>query len=257
MTMKHPEQNFGGFLDSYDAERRPIGERVAKTSLYNMRAHALVLDEAIGLSPNKSETDNMRAMDQYFDSSDRDQGSTMRQEVDKAMNDLDVEFYAHGAEVGWFYDFVYDGTYGCSKDNEVNPQLKPDGEMELCTYHPTLRPGSQLPHVCLKDKGSGERVSTRELIAIDRFVLLGMSDNWRNVKHPLVEVRVVDEHNGDLMDSEGAWKRRCSDFEDSGAVLVRPDTIIAYRFLDDRILQEADFQVKFSGIVEMTLRLGR
>lgn len=257
MTMKHPEQNFGGLLDSYDAERRPIGERVAKTSLYNMRAHALVLDEAIGLSPSKSESDNMRAMDQYFDSSDRDRGLAKRQEVEKAMKDLDVEFYAHGAEVGWFYDFEYDGTYGCSKDNEVNHQLKPDGEMESCTYHPTLRPGSQLPHAWLKGKGSSDRISTRKLIAIDRLVLLGMSDSWRNVKHPLIDVRVVDEHDGDLMDSEGAWKRCFSDFEDSGAVLVRPDTIIAYRFLDDSILREADLSVKVGSIVETVLRLER
>lgn len=254
--MKHADQDFGGLLDSYDRERRPVGERVAKTSLYNMRAHALVLDEAIGLSPTQSEAENIQAMDEYFDISDEDQGLAKRQEVEKAMKDLDIEFYAHGAEVGWYYDFSYHSTYGDSEDEGANPQLRSDGEMELCTYHPNLRPGSQLPHAYLTGKTNGKRISTRELIVKDKLILLAMSADWRKIMHPYVEVRVVDEHNGDFIDVEGAWKRICSDLEQPGALVVRSDTIIAYRFLNDNILQAADAEVQFGSIVETILKLG-
>ena len=64
LALERPNESGERLLDSYDTERRPIGERVAKTSLYNMQAHALVLDQAIGLSPDKSESDNISAMDQ-------------------------------------------------------------------------------------------------------------------------------------------------------------------------------------------------
>ena len=256
MAIKHPKRALEGLLDSYDAERRPIGERVAKTSLYNMRAHALVLDEAIGLSPTKSEADNMRAMDEYFDASDKHRGLVKRQEVDKAMEALDVEFYAHGAEVGWFYDFDYKGTYGDPANKDANPQLKPDGEMELCAYHPSIRPGSQLPHTWLIDEGSSKRISSRALMVNDKLVLLGMSASWRKITHPLLEVK-IDGHGGDLLDSKRAWKELWGDAKNSGALIVRPDTIIAYRFPNDDILQEADLQAKIGSIVETALMLAR
>ena len=99
LNIKHPKMDLEKLLDTYDSERRPIGGRVSETSLLNMRAHALVLDQAIGLSPDMSEEDNKVVTEQYFDPSDLDKGAAKREEVNKALEHLDVEFYAHGAEV--------------------------------------------------------------------------------------------------------------------------------------------------------------
>lgn len=256
LAIKNAQSNFESLLDSYDQERRPIGERVAKTSLYNMRAHALVLDEALGLSPTKSEAENIQAMEQYFDSTDEGQGLAKRKEVMKAMEDLDVEFYAHGAEVGWFYDFEYNGTYESTSNQDVNPQRKEDGEMELCTYHPTTRPGNQLPHAWLVRKSSREKLSTRELVVRDKLMLLAMSKEWKLFENPFVDVQIVHE-SGDLSDSTGDWKGICGELEKVGALLVRPDNIIAYRFIDDQVLQESDFRDRTDEIVKTVLKMAK
>ena len=122
-------------LDGYNSERRAIGERVAKTSLYNMSAPALVLDQALGLAPEKSEQDNVHAMLDYFDLTNRDSGEAKRRRAESSLDTLDVEFYAHGAEVGWFYDLDYDAEYGYNGIRDRNPQINDNGEMEL-TWKP-------------------------------------------------------------------------------------------------------------------------
>ena len=101
MALRYPDMEFDRLLLSYDTERRPIGERVGKTSLYNMRSHALVLDHVIGLSPDKSERENVQAMQQYCDLSDTVEGDAKRQLIKEALRVLDVEFCAHGAELEW------------------------------------------------------------------------------------------------------------------------------------------------------------
>jgi hypothetical protein len=252
-AMKHTELNCQALLNSYDIERRPIGERVAKTSLYNMQAHALILDEAIGLSPTKSKEENVEAVEEYFDLQDKDRGLAKRQEVEKALQHLDVEFYAHGAEVGWFYDLEYDGTYGSTNEDE-NPQVKDDGEMELCTYHPTLRPGSQLPHVWLISTSTGEKMSARELMSRDKLILLTMSPTWKKVKTPLIDVKVLDTSDGDYSDLDGTLKSlRGDEMQESGALLVRPDGIIGYRFPNDIILKEPKFEAELETILRRVL----
>jgi hypothetical protein len=257
IALKHQDHDCEMLLNSYDLERRPIGERVAKTSLYNMRAHALILDEAIGLSPAKSEAENVESMAQYFDLKDKENGLAKRQDVDKALQHLDVEFYAHGAEVGWFYDFDYNGTYA-STDKAKNAQLKEDGEMELCTYHATTRPGSQLPHLWLIHRAAGERVSTRELVTKDKLTLLAMSPTWKAVEHPLIDIIIIGEHETDFLDSEGRMK----DFWNgqmarTGALLVRPDNIIGYRFHDHEIMASPDVQNELQKIVQEVMRICR
>lgn len=240
-------------LESYDQERRPIGERVAKTSLYNMRAHALILDEAIGLSPTKDEAENMKAMAQYFDLKNQDKGLAKREEVDKALDQLDVEFYAHGAEVGWFYDFEYNGTYG-SRSKYDNPQVNAAGEMELCTYYPTDRPGSQLPHAWVHSRASGSRTSTRDLVLRDKLLLLATSSSWRRLEHPLVEVKIFDDAGGEVLDMNRLLKgAHHGNMEQSGALLVRPDAIVGFRFLNDKILGSCNVRDEFQAIVQTVL----
>ena len=252
--MKHPKLNCQALLNSYDTERRPIGERVAKSSLYNMQAHALILDEAIGMSPAKSKKENFEAMEEYFDLQDKDRGLAKRQEVEKALQHLDVEFYAHGAEVGWFYNLEYNGTYG-SANKDDNPQVKDDGEMELCTYQPTLRPGSQLPHVWAPHTSTGERISARELISRDKLVLLAMSPTWKKVNTALVDLKIFDSNEGHYEDMKETLRFLCNEkMMESGALLVRPDGIIGYQFPDDSILKEPNFELELETIVRMVLR---
>lgn len=223
-----------------------------------MRAHAMILDEAIGLSPSKSEAENVEAMARYFDLKDRDSGLAKRQQVDKALEHLDVEFYAHGAEVGWFYDFDYIGTYGANAKNQ-NPQVKQDGDMELCTYYETTRPGSQFAHSWLRHVDNDKRLSSRELASKDTLLLITMSPRWKHLEHPLIKVKILQSHGGYLLDDEGRlkelWQRE--GLSDTAALLVRPDNIIAYRFLDDDILTTFDYQSEVQQIIQTVLGFER
>ncbi|TFY65516.1 hypothetical protein EVJ58_g1925 [Rhodofomes roseus] len=61
------EAKYGALLDSYDTERKPIGERVGRTSLHNLRSHSLVMDAALGMSADKTPAENWAALNAYFD----------------------------------------------------------------------------------------------------------------------------------------------------------------------------------------------
>jgi hypothetical protein len=254
LTLKNEGLNLDDLLSTYDLERRPIGERIAKTSLFNMQAHALVLDKAIGLAPDRDEESNIRAMSQYFDQADVEAGAAKRQEVERALKTLDIEFYAHGAEVGWFYDLPYNGNYGFN-EAVANPQVKDDGEMELCVYHQTTRPGSQLPHVWVYENGKQRTAkSLRELVCLDKLVLLTTMPGWKVLSIPLVDVVVVsDEVDGS--NSRLGRSIISDELSHTGAVLVRPDAIVAYRFVDDSILRQQNRNEEFNGIVRQVFRM--
>lgn len=120
-ALKHPETNWEGLLDSYDEERRPIGKRVAATSLYNLRSHGLVLDMAIGIEPTNEKEKNVEAMRRYFDDASTE-GGKKRAAVSDALYILDLEFYAQGLEIGWFYpsaDMDDTGMQGKSMTRET------------------------------------------------------------------------------------------------------------------------------------------
>lgn len=251
LALNHPDQRFDDLLRGYDLERRPIGERVGKTSLINMQSHALILDKALGLSPDKTEAANVAAMQQYFDPQNDVEGQAKRKEVQRALKELDIEFYAHGAEVGWFYDLPYRGVQS-GRDID-NPQVKPDGSMRLCEYLPTMRPGSQLPHAWLRNSDSQDLRSTRELIGT-RLTLLAFVPGWQYFTHPLLELEQIGP-DGPWQFADEALAEQFHDVLPSGALIVRPDRIIAYRFDDDAVLGQSDLVRTAADIVATILRL--
>ncbi|EMC91980.1 hypothetical protein BAUCODRAFT_152326 [Baudoinia panamericana UAMH 10762] len=251
LALRHPKQNFDGLLSSYDSERRPLGERVARNALYNMRAHPDVLDRALGVSFEKTPAENWVAMNQYFDADDSEAGKAKRQAVKDALEVLDVEFYAHGTEVGWYYELPY--ARKGSEQAYKSPQLKFNGEMEPCIYHPCALPGHQLPHAWLIQP-NGERKSTRELTRQDQLVLFAMSDAWERFQHDLVHVVLIDGLHGRWRAEDGSWGEQ-SKLGPEGAVLVRPDNIVAWRFEDDGVLGEANVQASIEAVIRKVLVL--
>ena len=126
--------------------------------------------------------------------------------------------------------------------------------MDLCVYHPSTQPGSQLPHVWLSNNSSSERQSTRELLRGDKCILLAMSKGWTKIQHPLIEVVIINS-DGDFTDVDGNWKAVCGEHESSSALLVRPDSIIAFRWSDEAILGHSDLNLEISNIMAKVLRL--
>ncbi|KAL2871023.1 FAD binding domain-containing protein [Aspergillus lucknowensis] len=210
LSLRHEKSGGGALndlLDTYEAERRPIALRVAETSLANLRNHALAMDRALGIDPAKSAAENTASFNAYFDES-HPLHAQMRDAVARAQAVLDVEFHAPGAEIGWFYPSV--DVKGEGAATRHDGQINEDGEFELCVYYPSTIPGHHLPHFWV-DRG-GMRKSSRDLLRRDQCVLFARSEWLKGAGDVDVHVEVVDGVH---------WIE--------GAVLVRPDGIVAWR----------------------------
>ncbi|KAI1213393.1 FAD binding domain-containing protein [Annulohypoxylon truncatum] len=223
LALRSPDpKRFDSLLDTYEVERKPIARRVASNSLSNMLNHGNVMDTAVGISPDASIEDNLEAVRAFSDPS-HPQHKAKRDAVKKASEDLDLEFNAPGIEIGWFYPSADINQEGDKTRHDG--QVLENGEYDITNYHPSTIPGHNLPHAWLK-KGDKE-VSTRHLIRLDSFVLLANSSQWVPLQNRLVDVEVIDGKGG-WADRDGTWRSLCN-VGSTGAVLVRPDGIVAWR----------------------------
>lgn len=224
LALRNPKK-YTRLLDTYDTERRPIAERVSQSSLLNVRSHTLVMDRALGLSPRQTQKENMASMAAYFNAKDP-QCRSRRSAVKRALDLLDSEFKALGAEVGWYYPSADLNNEG--EETMHDDQMLGDGSMDVWDYYPSTIPGHHLPHGWLRKHN--KTISTRDLLRLDKFLLLTKSKKWEAVQSELVDVEVIGGSHGWHLASDipGAWEILMSIKED-GAILIRPDGIVAWR----------------------------
>ncbi|KAL1848901.1 hypothetical protein Daus18300_013460 [Diaporthe australafricana] len=215
------EKKYENLLGSYDAERRPVGQRVGQTSLYNLRSHALIMDAALDMSPEKSSDDNRANIMAHFDQS-HPEHATKKRAVEQASKVLDLEFKAPGGEIGWFYPEVGNAT-----ETDHAPHLLEDGSLDSGIFIPSTVPGHNLPHVWLYR--NSQKLAIRDLIPLDRLLLLvGHQPGWSQVDNKLLDVERIT-----TSDRDECWTEPTREWEKllqgNDAVLVRPDGIIAWR----------------------------
>ncbi len=211
-------------LDSYDAERQPVGRRVvdrANQSVDEMVGWFGVL----GLRPDMSpEAVDARLAELYGPD-----GEAQRAELLAALERMNGQFNAHGVELGQRYR-------SRAVVAEETPPPAPTRDPDL-HYEPSTRPGSPIPHAWL---AVGDRdVSTLDLCAYDRFTLLTGAGGqpWLDAAAKVstdlgVEIAGVRVSLGlEVNDVYGDWIRR-REVGDRGCVLVRPDRIVAWRSPD-------------------------
>lgn len=209
-------------LDTYDEERRPVGERVAQSSLVNLQSHNLIIDKALRIGKDTSAKDNRTAMQALFDKNHAGHAQ-MYAGVQRAQTILDTEFKAPGAEIGWFYPTADINNEG--QDNYHDGQLNEDGKLNTAKYFPSTIPGHHFPHMWLRK--AGHVVSSRDLLCLDKFVLFTADlACWSRVEHELI--KVIPIGSKDLEGIDGKWSQ-FSGVDRSGAVLVRRDGIVAWR----------------------------
>lgn len=242
LALSHPDQNWDGLLDTYEVERQPAGQRVARISLESMRTHGGVLDRALGILPDNSIEENVRAMNVYFNEQSKE-AKQKKAAVQHAMDVLDLEFSALGLEIGCFYPSA--DIQGIAARNGHAGQIDEKGEFDVTTYHASTLPGHHVAHAWL-EKG-GVRKSTRDWGRWDGgFVVFTGDERWRVIEGEAIEVVVISEVddgaevNGDgdgecWIDVEGMWKENRG-ISDKGAVMVRPDGIVCWRWDDDEFL---------------------
>jgi hypothetical protein len=119
-------EGWGGdkLLASYDAERRPIGERNVRAATGFYQGHR----------------DFERGVEAIEDATP--EGDEVRRRLgEQLLRDIARMFRTTGVQLG----YRYDPSPICVSD--ATPPLGDDPE----TYVPTARPGSRAPHVCLND----------------------------------------------------------------------------------------------------------
>jgi 2-polyprenyl-6-methoxyphenol hydroxylase-like FAD-dependent oxidoreductase len=185
----------GGLLESYTAERQPVGARNVAEASGNLRRML-----SVGTHPDIAD--------------DTPQGAATRAKVGREFTEtMRHEWFTLGIHLG----YRYEGSPICWPDGS------PPARDEARTYVPTARPGHRAPHAWIADGRS-----TLDLFGRS-FVLLG-SGAEANEAAPLLEaartrrvpiefVSLAEPHIAAL------YERRF--------VLVRPDGHVAWR--DDRM----------------------
>ena len=129
-------------LDSYDAERAPIGKQIVLRANKSIEEFGPIF-EALGLL-GTTDPEQMRAnMEIRKENSPR--GAEARAKLKAAIELKNYEFNAHGVELGHRYRsgaVIADGT--------PEPEFTRDPELY---YHPTTWPGARLPHAWLEHRG--------------------------------------------------------------------------------------------------------
>ncbi|MFE4958933.1 FAD-dependent oxidoreductase [Streptomyces sp. NPDC056653] len=212
-----------GLLDSYTAERAPVGKQIVDRANLSRDQFGPIF-QALGLDEYSEEDDIAGGLATCR--SETADGTKRRQALEEAIQLKNYEFNAHGVEMNQRY---------------VSSAVVPDGDAgevwardpELF-HQPSTRPGAKLPHAWLVD-GDGNRLSTLDVVGKGTFtVLTGLSGSeWEAAAAecgnalgiPLTCVRIGSENS---RDAYGEW-RRTSEMPEDGCLLVRPDGHIAWR----------------------------
>ncbi len=234
-------------LDSYDAERRPVGRQVVDRALKSVGDMRPVAD-ALGFRPDQSMEAGWASLDELSENSAA--GARRRTELAGAVELQNYQFNAHGVEMGQQYS-----SGAVVPDGEPAPEPERDPELY---YTPSTRPGGRLPHAWLQH-GSAV-VSTLDACSPDRLTLLvGLAgEPWSRAAEriaaeldvPLTVRRVGYQQT--FSDVYGDWRRQ-SGIREEGCLLVRPDRHVAWRSAelpDDPLeaLREVVVQVLSLGV---------
>jgi 2,4-dichlorophenol 6-monooxygenase len=209
-------------LDSYNAERAPIGKEIVDRANKSIGEFGPIFG-ALGLL-DSTDPDVMNANMQSR-KEDTEVAKERRKALREAIAFKVYEFDAHGVDMNQRYDSNAIDTGG-----ETRPPFADNAEL---IYQHTTFPGARVPHTWLeKDR---TRVSTLDIVGQGRFTLLtGIGGSgWRKAAEALAAegfpIACVSIGAGeDYEDPFGDWAR-ASEIEDDGAILVRPDQVVAWR----------------------------
>jgi 2,4-dichlorophenol 6-monooxygenase len=215
-----------GLLDTYEAERKPVDQHNIDNAIANAMNHYKI-DEALGLSPEKSADENWAELRPLWD--DLPTSRDKRHALNCAIGSQTIEFRHHNVEFGYTY------SSAAVVDDGSDPYVPLD---PVRLYEPSTKPGHPLPHAWVEREG--ERLPLGTLVHGDNFLLIAGEDG-----HPWVEAaeKLAAEHalplraarvgvlDSDFVDVRCAWLKN-REISSTGAVLVRPDRYIAFRSME-------------------------
>ncbi len=210
-------------LDTYHAERQPVGRQVVDRALASAGIVGQV-PSILGIQPGQTDEEGWAALDEFF--ADSDEGRRRRRELEECLDANEYHFHAHGVELGQRYR-----SAAVVDDRTPFPEYTRDPELY---YQPTTHPGAYLPHVWLEHHQ--KQISTLDLAGHGKFTLItGIGgEGWLEAAEKIsaeLGVEIVGRPVGyrlDFDDVYGDWAR-LREISDGGCLLVRPDRHIAWR----------------------------
>lgn len=211
-------------LDTYTAERAPVAKQIVTRANQSSREFGGFF-EALGVTTAESEAEMVAAIEERKLSTPA--GAAKREALARAMEIKNYEFNAHGVELGQFYR-----SSGVVSDGSAKPST-PGRDPELY-YTPSTAPGAPLPHAWVGDES--RKVSTLDLAPSTRFTLFtGIAgEAWADAAERAAAAlgvpldAIVIGPGREVTDLYFDWARLRGIPED-GAILVRPDKIVAWR----------------------------
>ncbi len=206
-------------LQTYSEERAPVGQQIV------MRANQSRLDYA----PMKAvfrvegaENPVAAGISRFKDPGP--EGEKARQAAQEALALKNREFNAQGVEMNQRYT-----SSAVLPDADAGEEVwARDRELYL---QASTRPGAKIPHAWLINR-QGQRISTLDVTGQGMFSLVtGLAGTaWVEATHRLARpyLRTVVTGAPGTQDPYCEWQRR-RDIEEAGALLVRPDGIVAWR----------------------------
>ncbi|MGW1159450.1 FAD-dependent oxidoreductase [Streptomyces sp. NPDC002513] len=210
-------------LDSYTAERAPVGRQIVERANLSRDQFGPIF-EVLGVGAGSDEgtiTEGLAAV-----RAATAEGAKRRLLLEEAIQLKNYEFNAHGVELNQRY------ASGAVLADESAAEIRED-DPELVA-RPTSRPGAKVPHAWLVD-AQGERISTLDVVGKGVFtVLTGLSGGvWEAAAEACrdelgVPLRFVRIGDADFRDAYGEW-RRAGEIGEDGVLLIRPDGYVAWR----------------------------
>jgi 2,4-dichlorophenol 6-monooxygenase len=204
-------------LETYSAERAPVGKQIVDRANQSRRDYAPIQQALAPESPG-----GLTGLDKVR--SDTPDGARARAALVEALDLKQYEFNAQGVEMNQrcvSTAVIPDDTNGPEAWHR-DPQLY---------VQATTRPGAKVPHAWLVGE-DGRRISTLDLVSGGQFTILtgpsgrvwaqaltSLGQNWAK---PII----VGDPGAEDLYLEWAHAR---EVDEAGAVLVRPDGVIAWR----------------------------
>ncbi len=212
-------------LDSYSAERQPVGHGVITRANQGLRDHAPVWEAFGMLEPSLEKT--KKSFTELSEATEA--GVARRKRLQDAIQLTSHEFHGLGIEMNQRYESK--AVFLC--DEKPRPPLPDDPVLE---HDITTYPGSRLPHAWLNMRMPGKLFSTIDLAGHGAFCLLtGIGgDQWKAAAIQVAQQLSVEINaysigwRQDYEDVYFDWAKR-REIKEDGCVLVRPDRFVAWR----------------------------
>ncbi len=212
-------------LDTYNDERIPVGEQIVKRATKSLGDLGPIMEalEITGVDSAEEKIQNIANR-----KLNTPEAEIQRENLRKAVEGTQYIYNCHGVEMNMRY-----ASSAVVPDGSPDEVFKRDREL----YHQaSSRPGSMIPHVWLTD-AEQQKVSTLDICGKGQFTLitgLGGESIWSSALTEIeqnlgiaINMRVIGP--GQQYEDIYGDFARVRDISETGALLVRPDNIVAWR----------------------------